>query len=227
MTSSSLYIILLILTVYMVYHLRNTKEPFQVVTLSTQGNLVGTNLDDILPRGMITMWAGAIGTDNKVLFNRNNVPAGWGLCDGSSYTYNGRTTSTPDLRGRFIRMYSDNADYDGQWFNSLVRLSGMNVPADIATNLGLNRDDKRSGIFKLSMGQYGGTDQLELREVEMPSHSHSINVKCAGSAKRGSAATGDNYCNSNENNQSTSGSGSGWSHNNVPPFYVLAYLMKL
>lgn len=42
--------------------------------------------------GMIMMWSGTIAT----------IPTGWGLCDGSSQTYNNRTTQKPDLRNKFI-----------------------------------------------------------------------------------------------------------------------------
>jgi len=49
--------------------------------------------NDLLPRGVITMWSGTLAT----------IPAGWALCDGGTYTSPaGGSVATPDLRGRFI-----------------------------------------------------------------------------------------------------------------------------
>ena len=43
-------------------------------------------------RGMIIMHSGIGG-----------IPAGWAICDGGTYKYDGVTSTTPDLRGRFIK----------------------------------------------------------------------------------------------------------------------------
>ena len=43
-------------------------------------------------RGMIMMHSGS-----------ENIPEGWAICDGSTHTYNGVTTITPNLVGRFIK----------------------------------------------------------------------------------------------------------------------------
>jgi len=49
---------------------------------------------DILPAGSIIMWYGDI----------SNIPTGWKLCDGSTYTVLGSTATikSPDLRNRFV-----------------------------------------------------------------------------------------------------------------------------
>jgi microcystin-dependent protein len=31
------------------------------------------------------------------------IPEGWAICDGSEYTFNGVTSTTPDLRNKFIK----------------------------------------------------------------------------------------------------------------------------
>jgi hypothetical protein len=43
-------------------------------------------------RGMIVMHSGL-----------ENIPEGWAICDGKSYTFNGVTSITPNLLGRFIK----------------------------------------------------------------------------------------------------------------------------
>lgn len=46
--------------------------------------LDGSHLADVIPSGVIVMWAGTLAT----------IPSGWSLCDGGG--------STPDLRDKFI-----------------------------------------------------------------------------------------------------------------------------
>lgn len=53
-------------------------------------------------RGMIIMHSGIGG-----------VPAGWAVCDGGTYTYDGVTSVTPDLRGRFIKSVTSSEDTPG------------------------------------------------------------------------------------------------------------------
>ena len=47
-------------------------------------------------RGMIMMYSGL-----------SEIPDGWAICDGSTHTYNGITTTTPNLVGRFIKATDD------------------------------------------------------------------------------------------------------------------------
>lgn len=48
--------------------------------------------DNYFHRGMIMMYSGEL-----------PIPNGWAICDGSEHTYNGITTTTPNLIGRFIK----------------------------------------------------------------------------------------------------------------------------
>ena len=38
------------------------------------------------------------------------IPEGWAICDGNTYTYNGITSVTPNLIGRFIKAVGNNID---------------------------------------------------------------------------------------------------------------------
>jgi microcystin-dependent protein len=44
-------------------------------------------------RGMIMLWSGA---------SSDTIPSGWALCDGKSYTIDGENVRTPDLRDKFV-----------------------------------------------------------------------------------------------------------------------------
>lgn len=57
--------------------------------------LVLCSAEHIFTRGMIVMHSGF-----------EVPPVGWAVCDGGSYTYNGVTSQTPDLRNRFIKAVS-------------------------------------------------------------------------------------------------------------------------
>lgn len=57
--------------------------------------LVLCSAEHIFTRGMIVMHSGF-----------ETPPVGWAVCDGGSYTYNGVTSQTPDLRNRFIKAVS-------------------------------------------------------------------------------------------------------------------------
>jgi microcystin-dependent protein len=153
----------------------------------------------IVPKGGIIMWSGI------------SVPVGWGLCNGSSYTFNGVMTTTPDLRDRFI----------------VGAGSGYTV------------------------GDQGGANNVTLTASQIPSHTHAFSgtTSTAGAhthdyqvATYSSRGDDNNYQlaignvtaqTSLAGNHShtfsgiTSPAGSGGSHENRPPYYALAFIMKL
>lgn len=150
-----------------------------------------------IPRGLICMWSGA------------TVPTGWNLCDG--------TNGTPDLRDRFI--------------------------------IGAGNE--------YSIGNTGGSANVALTEEQMPSHYHvlyggstsSDNTKYNGGDPYGAMAVnvaslgteiGGHYTYRNKIGQdnaisskndgfsiSTNSKGTGIAHENRPPYYALAFIMKL
>jgi microcystin-dependent protein len=129
-----------------------------------------------------------------------NVPSGWALCDGSN--------GTPDLRDRFI-----------------VGAGGS-----------------------YNVGSTGGAAQVTLTVGQLPSHSHQGTISNAGAHTHTyygntygmiAGMGGDNAIRYPGTNRQTSESGShshtftiqatggGQPHENRPPYYALAYIMKL
>lgn len=155
-----------------------------------------------LPRGIITMWAGAA----------DNVPSGWHLCDGSD--------DTPDLRNMFIvgagSSYSPGNTGGSQNMSPAVTVN----PA--ATGIQIQGH--------------------ALTINEMPSHSHTIpNMKMEGSPDNWStqrtfipggtyntdAAGGNQAHTHGVTDNSHAHTAQVVSFDNRPPYYALAYIMKL
>ena len=134
-----------------------------------------------------------------VAFNSNTAPVGWALCDGAN--------GTPDLRGKFI----------------------------LSSGQG-------SGLTNRTIGQLGGAEAHVLSVNEMPSHTHNVN-DWADSNTANKAHNNVYHRNAyytREQNQSggpedrnslfdstSAATGGNTAHNNMPPFFVLAYIMKL
>jgi len=127
-----------------------------------------------------------------------DIPMGWVLCDG--------TNGTPDLRNRFIVGAGD----------------------------------------KYDIGATGGEDTHVLTIAEMPAHNHTGSTNSTGAhthTVRGGTGTSDHtyphfssagtgYTSSTSSAGAhshtviTNNSGGGTAHENRPPYYALAYIMK-
>ncbi len=146
---------------------------------------------------------GTIPLGGIIMWSGSTAPNGWALCDGS--TVNGR--QTPDLRGRFV----------------------------LASGQG-------GGLANRTYGQTGGEENHTLSWNEMPVHNHGVNdpghaPQIYNDDSRAGWNSGAYYA--SDRRQSTSWSltqwtgisiqnaGNGWGHNTMPPFYVLAFIMRV
>jgi microcystin-dependent protein len=165
------------------------------------------------PLGIVQMWAGAL----------NAIPAGWALCDGSSLAIkdypelykalgmthggvSGNSFKLPDLRSRFIVGYnSTDADYNTQ-------------------------------------GKAGGAKTVAITTANMPSHTHNVNdyyllendsfIRPISGSEIVPSREGPAIKKDNDNDallyktHATASAGSGTAHENRPPYFTLAYIMK-
>lgn len=171
----------------------------------------GLDVNDIIakamPIGGIIMWSGSVAT----------VPEKWHLCDG--------TNGTPDLRNRFIVGAGND--------------TGNHTPNGVG---GVG-----AGFYK--PGNSGGEEMHQLLINEMPTHQHDFSATNLSVA--GSQITTENIVSSNRgiglavpyyddgniqfsgfyrvplNVSSIASAGGNQSHNNMPPYYALAYIMKI
>jgi microcystin-dependent protein len=178
----------------------------KVTTISKQDDLYILTTDSSgnigktanVPIGAILMWSGQAVQQDSNLNPTNGVPVGWAICDG--------TNGTPDLRSRFI-----------------VGAQGTNQVAG-------------TDLTGYNTGDMGGEEFHQLTVPEMPSHNHLANI-VGGSdqtyeAPYASTDVGDQsfrlttFTGGDPNNIDANGNPLTLPHNNMPPFYALAYIMK-
>ena len=174
---------------------------------------------DAIPAGGIIMWSGAI----------DAVPAGWALCDGNN--------GTPDLRDRFVlgagNSFAQGATGGEQTHvltvaempshthtgpnhrhsvdppNTNTSTNGSHshqMPANDFSVDGSDKNDHVSGGRNKNVNIYPRTSYDG-------NHYHSVNIPAFWSAYSGTGNTGSQ--------------GSGAAHNNMPPYYALAFILKL
>jgi microcystin-dependent protein len=199
--------------------------------LNVDGNVKfnnkNTNIMEIFPSGMILSWSGSIGS----------IPKGWATCDGRKYKidttgvaiFDSNGIATPDLRSRCILGAGEYSE--GTYPND-------GSPAASLTVRGV--------------GNWSGSETHTLTIEEIPSHNHNIET---GGGEGGSPPGRVTYWDQRYYNavrdegiikpkggklrEGTGGSNKDSKgnlippiydtlpHNNMQPFYVLTYIMKL
>ena len=184
-----------------------------------------TYVDTSIPVGGIIMWSGTGVT----------LPSNWKLCDGTTYG----SITTPDLRGRFV-------------LSSGVRVGSTTNRITGATG---GEETVTLTVAQMPAHSHGGSTTSS-NSTDNGSHTHSVTESQAGSYSitgglGGSSAgnysyfsLGGNYYTSmttasnnshsvtvnstnSEHNHKIAEQGSGAAHENMPPFYVLAFIMRV
>jgi len=154
-----------------------------------------------IPYGGIIMWSG----------DPLDLPDGWQLCDGSSYTdKDSNLQNTPDLRGRFIVGYDGgDPDYDATGKiggEKEVRLEEMHMPRHDHDVKDLGHKHKYSDKYSINI------EQVRHGKVDARQTNEKIEYK----------NTDDAYANISETPK-----GQDQPHENRPPYYVLAFIMRV
>jgi len=159
------------------------------------------SMGGFIPRGGIIMWSGAA----------NAVPPGWKLCDGNSgQPFEGLTI--PDLRSRFV----------------------------VGAGQG-------QGLSNYATGAKGGEETHTLIVGELPAHTHTLEIKADGAHVHGigtrgfetNGATGADGSADDSGiftqsagmhshpNSTIKSTGGDQAHENRPPYFALAFIIKL
>jgi len=167
---------------------------------------------DLLPRGVIVMWSGSIAS----------IPPGWALCDGGTYTApDGTQVTTPNLRDRFIvgagNEYSVGAT-GGEKYHTLTvneipsHTHGVSDPGH--THSYPTPDPGGWGLIRRSY--YGENRTSKYEDSGNSGYEPDLLSTPSGFV-----------VNSSVTNISIQYTGGGQPHENRPPYYALAFIMKL
>ena len=173
-------------------------------------NATPAQINQPIPSGLISLWSGSVAT----------IPTGWVLCNGSN--------GTPDLRNRFVVGAGDIYSVGGTGGSTTQTLTTGNIPAHTHTVSGVS-------------GAAGGHSHT----INDPGHAHTLTLYNSGYGATGSgtvaatigtystaaATTGISINAVGDHTHSFSGTtssiGSGTAFSILPPYYALAYIMKL
>ena len=157
----------------------------------------------VIPSGGIIMWSGAVSA----------IPTGWVLCNGSN--------STPDLRNRFVVGAGSTYAVNATGGADSVTLSTANMPAHSHSFSGSGttntEGDHTHGSVALPHPSDAGRDG--------DSGSNSVGL-LEGNTLGGTTGAAGSHNHTVTISGTTGNTGSGTSHENRPPYYALAYIMK-
>jgi microcystin-dependent protein len=173
--------------------------------------------NNLIPSGTITMYGGSV------------APSGWLLCNGSAVS---RTTYS----ALFAVLSTSFGTGDGSTTFNLPDLRGR-VPVGLGQG---------SGLTNRTIGSSGGAETHTLSQNEIPSHTHTLSdpghrhsSNAGGDFISGGIGTsanvstgGGSYVLSTQTTSSTTGisinsTGGGASHNNMQPFQVINFIIKI
>lgn len=195
-----------------------------------------------VPSGAICIWSG----------NQNNIPTGWVLCDGNNGTPNlsnrfvlGYGSKNCDTTGGTETVSLSTVNMPSHNHSASLSLSGLSTNSTGSHTHSITGSTNTSNVTipphthsiafsesvgsgtinsNMLMGDYrynkSSTLQSGTSNSASSSHSHTISVSAASSGSHAHTISGSGSV--------TIGStGSGTAHNNMPPYYVLCYIMKL
>lgn len=141
---------------------------------------------------------------DKTLGGGSNAPAGSNVPTGGIIIWSGASNAVPD-----------------GW----ALCDGTNGTPDLRGRFVLGESESHE------IGDTGGSEEVTLTVAQMPSHAHAMYQYSANSSSGFAASAVELHYNSyNWNNlvaPLTQSQGSSKPHPNMPPYYVLCYIMKL
>lgn len=157
-----------------------------------------------IPKGGIIMWSGSI----------QDIPEGWALCDGQKRTASdGTEITSPDLRDRFVVGAGSGYAVASTGGEAAHVLTINEIPSHThIQNAHTHIQNAHSHLFYSDGDARGSPANWPMGTGDATDYTHSV---------VSATATNQNATAINEN------TGGGAAHNNLPPYYALAYIMKL
>jgi len=189
--------------------------------LNNKVDELNNKVDDAMPELSVISYAGS------------NPPTGWQLCDGKILQFNNGTNVNPSIHTKFSSL-PKKRDTNNNEMSATPDLRGRFI-------LGSAKDEGE-GLTNRVIHDTGGEETHTLTIAEMPSHNH-FTVSDVGTlfGHKGLSATGSlapsmtwkaesNYSLTTHsrvaNRAPTNNIGDSQPHNNMPPYYVLTYIIK-
>ena len=159
------------------------------------------NVSNAIPKGVIVMWSGAV------------VPDGWALCNGAN--------GTPNLRDKFILGAGSTYAIGATGGEATHVLTTSEMPSH--SHGGASGNDSPDHVHYDAGHTHstpwrdgtGGTNGFQTTQ----NVSGFLNIMSTGYANIGGAST--------RHTHSISAEGGGQAHNNMPPYYAIAFIMKM
>ena len=183
--------------------------------LSVNGDITITN-GTLRAKGMVPIygiitWSGTLNNNSPQDVN-GYVYTGWKLCDGSNYTSEvyGGTVTTPDLRNRFIVSTGSSYSWKATGGADTVTLSTNQIASH-------NHSTNSTGGHSHSLWIGNGDD------TNWDSTPHTRGAQWTDNRQWSvHRSTSAGY-----HNHGLSNTGGGGAHENRPPYYVIAYIMRI
>jgi microcystin-dependent protein len=164
----------------------------------------------MLPAGVITMWSGSI----------LSIPTGWVLCDG--------TNATPDLRNRFIVGAGDDYSVNDNGGEAHTTLTTAELPGH--THTGTTASDGSHSHFVANGDTVNATTSPLSSSTTIGKNgsqaSTSFNYLLGGTATTATQGLTSEHT-GHTHTFTTDSTGDGDAFENRPPYYALAYIMKV
>ena len=166
----------------------------------TAGSFTGNGM---APMGSIVMWSGSIA----------NIPSGWALCDGNN--------GTPNLKDRFVVGAGSNYSVGNTGGSNSVALTVSQIPSHNHSGTTSSAGNHSHKVVR-SNTDNGGSNSIAwytttgyYEKYSLSGHSNTANWGKTNS-------TGDH-----SHSFTTDGTGSNQAHENRPPYYALAFIMRI
>lgn len=196
-------------------HLRLIKSVLKNTfpNLSAPVTSTAEQLNNAIPSGFIGMWSGSIAS----------IPSGWFLCNGSN--------STPDLRDRFIVGAGSTYAVGAIGGSNTVSLTEAQLPTHTHT---ITATTESAGSHAHSVSDPGHSHLYNQASGQAPEsgtgfvgyQGYNAQTSTATTSAGTGISLGSAGAHTHNITATASNAGSGAAHENRPPYYALAYIMK-